>query len=111
MNKQEIIGRILDCGVVAVVRAEDREQAVRIAEACAEGGVAALEITFTVPGAEKIIEYLSQRYQNTSFLIGAGTVLDTETAPGCPSCRGRAMWFPPASRRPWCGCATVMPCR
>lgn len=80
MNKQEIIGRILDCGVVAVVRAEDREQAVRIAEACAEGGVAALEITFTVPWGRKKSSNTCRRGTNTSFLIGAGTVLDTETA-------------------------------
>lgn len=80
MNKHEIVGRITECGVVAVVRADSGEQAVRIAEACAEGGVAALEITYTVAGASKIIEELAGRYQNSGFIVGAGTVLDSETA-------------------------------
>lgn len=80
MKKHKILERITDCGVVAVVRAENEDQAMRIAEACAEGGVAALEITYTVPGATGTIESLAKRYAGTDFIIGAGTVLDTETA-------------------------------
>jgi hypothetical protein len=49
--KNEVLGKILASGLVAVIRAQNPDQAARIAEACALGGVAALEITFTVPGA------------------------------------------------------------
>ena len=62
-----------------MIRAESREQAARIAEACAEGGVAALEITFTVPGAAGVIEHLAKEFSR-KILLGAGTVLDPETA-------------------------------
>jgi 2-dehydro-3-deoxyphosphogluconate aldolase / (4S)-4-hydroxy-2-oxoglutarate aldolase len=78
--KEEIIQRIKSCGVVAVVRAQDAEQAVRIAEACRVGGIAAIEITFTVPFAHQVIEHLAQAYPGGEILIGAGTVLDPETA-------------------------------
>lgn len=50
-KKEEIISRIKEGGLVAVVRAENSEQAFKITEACIAGGVAAIEITFTVPGA------------------------------------------------------------
>ncbi len=81
MNRTEVIGRITDCGLVAVVRAESVEQAERITEACVEGGVAAIELTFTVPKAHKLIEHMADKYINSSeIIIGAGTVLDSETA-------------------------------
>lgn len=73
--KLKVLNRIVDSGLVAIVRAENPDQATRIADACAEGGVAALEITFTVPGAAAVIEAVSKRYP-----VGAGTVLDPETA-------------------------------
>ncbi|HEV8046937.1 MAG TPA: bifunctional 2-keto-4-hydroxyglutarate aldolase/2-keto-3-deoxy-6-phosphogluconate aldolase [Terriglobales bacterium] len=77
--KIEVLGRITAAGLVAVIRAESPEQASRIAEACADGGVAALEITFTVPGASAVIEHLA-RDCDRQILLGAGTVLDPETA-------------------------------
>lgn len=80
MNKWTVLDKITGCGLVAVVRAENEDQGTRIAEACAEGGVAGLEITYTVPGASAIIESLAKRYQGTGFIVGAGTVLDPETA-------------------------------
>ena len=80
MKKDEVLGRITDCGLVAVVRAESSEQAQKIADACAAGGVAAIEITFTVPGADQVIRDLSSTYKNGDILIGAGTVMDAETA-------------------------------
>jgi 2-dehydro-3-deoxyphosphogluconate aldolase / (4S)-4-hydroxy-2-oxoglutarate aldolase len=55
------LGRIADAGLVAVIRAESCDEAEGIADACAEGGVAALEITYTVPGASAVIEYLANR--------------------------------------------------
>ncbi len=78
-RKSNVLKKITDDGLVAVIRAESREQAARIAEACAEGGVAALEITFTVPGAAGVIEHLAKEFSR-KILLGAGTVLDPETA-------------------------------
>lgn len=79
MKKADVLKKITDDGLVAVIRAESRDQAARIAEACAEGGVAALEITFTVPGAAAVIEHLAKEHSKR-ILLGAGTVLDPETA-------------------------------
>jgi 2-dehydro-3-deoxyphosphogluconate aldolase / (4S)-4-hydroxy-2-oxoglutarate aldolase len=78
--KLKVLGKIVDSGLVAVIRAESSEQAARIAEACAMGGVAAIEITFTVPGAANVIAELANIYKSGEILLGAGTVLDPETA-------------------------------
>jgi len=80
MKKLEVMKRIIDCGIVAVVRAESAEQAIKIAEAVKAGGVEAIEITMTVPGAIDVIKELAKAYPNGEILIGAGTVLDSETA-------------------------------
>lgn len=80
MQKEQIIQGIKDGGLVAVVRAENSEQAIRITEACIEGGVAAIELTFTVPFAHEVIETLAKRYTHNEIILGAGTVLDPETA-------------------------------
>lgn len=80
MDKNEVIKKICDCGVVAVVRAKNAEEGLRIAEACAAAGIAALEITFTVPGALDVIKKLSEVYNNGEIIVGAGTVMDSETA-------------------------------
>ena len=76
--KLRVLGRIIESGMVAIVRADSSEQAGRIADACAAGGVAALEVTFTVPGAAGVIEHLAKH--PSDIVIGAGTVLDPETA-------------------------------
>jgi 2-dehydro-3-deoxyphosphogluconate aldolase/(4S)-4-hydroxy-2-oxoglutarate aldolase len=80
MQKLKYLNKIVDSGLVVVIRAESADQACRIAEACAEGGVAAMEVTFTVTGAEHAIAELAKRHQSGDILIGAGTVLDPETA-------------------------------
>ena len=77
--KLEVLNRIIETGLVAIIRADVSDHAERIAEACAKGGVTVLEITFTVPGAAKVIETLSNQYRN-EMIVGAGTVLDPETA-------------------------------
>lgn len=79
MRKYEVIKRIEDVGIVAVVRAENSEQAKNIAYACIDGGIDSIEIAFTVPGAEKVIEALNEEFGD-KLLVGAGTVLDSETA-------------------------------
>ena len=80
LKKEEVLFRIQESGLVAVVRAESAEQAEKIAEALAAGGTAAIEITFTVPGAADVIKALATKYQSGKIIIGAGTVLDPETA-------------------------------
>ncbi len=75
-----IIKRITDVGVVAVVRANNGEEAINIAKACLAGGISAIEITFTVPRAHHVIEELCDYFKDGEMIIGAGTVLDSETA-------------------------------
>jgi len=75
--------RIIDCGIIAVVRAESGDQALKIVEACKEGGIQAIEITMTVPGAVDVIKELAKAFPKKEILIGAGTVLDSETARAC----------------------------
>lgn len=79
MKKYEVLQKIRDVGIVAVVRAENSEKAKQIALACMEGGINSIEITFTVPGAHKVIEALTEEFGD-SLLVGAGTVLDSITA-------------------------------
>ena len=80
MDKQEVLKRLTDCGVVAVVRASNEEQAMKIVDACIRAGIVGIEITFTVPGAADIIKVLSHKYAPEEILVGAGTVMDPETA-------------------------------
>jgi len=80
MTKLKVLSRILDSGLVVVVRAGNSDEALRIADACADGGAAAVEITFTVPAAAATIETLSRRSLPNGIMVGAGTVLDPETA-------------------------------
>ena len=80
MDKEQILTKIQDCGIVAVVRAETTDEAPRIAEACREGGVSAIELTFTVPHADKVIEFLANKYSPEEMILGAGTVMDSQTA-------------------------------
>jgi 2-dehydro-3-deoxyphosphogluconate aldolase / (4S)-4-hydroxy-2-oxoglutarate aldolase len=78
-TKIEVLHKIVTSGLVAVIRAENPDQAARIADACALGGITALEITFTVPGAAGVLEHLAKKCSQ-EILLGAGTVLDPETA-------------------------------
>ena len=80
MMKLKVLQKIVDSALVAVVRAESSEQAARFPEACAEGGVAAIEITCTAPCAVNVSSQPAQRFTADEILTGAGTVLDPETA-------------------------------
>ena len=75
-----VLQKLMQSGVVAVVRAENSEQAIKITEACMKGGIAAIEITFTIPEAAQVIADLRKAYSPEEMIIGAGTVLDPETA-------------------------------
>ena len=84
MKRIETIKKLSEYGLVAVIRANSKEEGIKIVEAVKKGGIKALEITMTVPGALDIIKELSEIYKDDKeILIGAGTVLDPETARAC----------------------------
>ena len=82
MNRSEVIQQIVETGVIPVVRAASADEAMRAIDAIKEGGISVLEITMTVPGAVRVIEEVAARY-GSEALVGAGTVLDAETARAC----------------------------
>ncbi|CAN5903602.1 bifunctional 4-hydroxy-2-oxoglutarate aldolase/2-dehydro-3-deoxy-phosphogluconate aldolase [soil metagenome] len=79
MSRETTLRRILDAGVIAVVRSESGEQLAKVVSALAEGGVTAAEITFTVPDAVEVIRQVRKEVGD-AVVLGAGTVLDPETA-------------------------------
>jgi len=81
MDKLDVIRKLKDEGIVAVVRAESKEQGEKLIDAIVKGGINFIEITMTVPGAVDIIKEICEKYkENPNIVIGAGTVLDSETA-------------------------------
>jgi len=82
MTKQEILAKIAEVGLVPVVRAASPDEAMLAIDAIREGGITVFEITMTVPGAVGAIAELAKRYGDTA-IVGAGTVLDPETARAC----------------------------
>lgn len=82
MNKADIVEQIESLGLVPVVRASSADEAMQVIEAIKAGGVNVLEITMTVPGAVRVIEKVADKY-GSDVLVGAGTVLDPETARAC----------------------------
>lgn len=83
MNRIKTLLKLEKEGIVAVIRAESKEQGLKIVEAVKNGGIKMLEITMTVPGAIDIIKELVGHYKDEDVVIGAGTVLDAETARAC----------------------------
>jgi 2-dehydro-3-deoxyphosphogluconate aldolase / (4S)-4-hydroxy-2-oxoglutarate aldolase len=81
MSKPEVLAVIREIGLVPVLRAESGRQALALASAIAAGGVTVLEVTMTVPGAIRVMRKLVE--EHPEILIGAGTVLDPETARMC----------------------------
>jgi 2-dehydro-3-deoxyphosphogluconate aldolase/(4S)-4-hydroxy-2-oxoglutarate aldolase len=79
MSRDSTLKRILDGGVIAVVRAPSGAELVPVVQALADGGVTAVEITFTVPNAIEVIGEVRQSLGDR-VVLGAGTVLDPETA-------------------------------
>ena len=82
MNKSEVLKRIGETGIVPVVRGASADEAMRVVDAIKAGGISILEITLTVPGAVAVIEAVVKRFGN-QVMVGAGTVLDAETARMC----------------------------
>ncbi|MCI0684486.1 MAG: bifunctional 4-hydroxy-2-oxoglutarate aldolase/2-dehydro-3-deoxy-phosphogluconate aldolase [Gemmataceae bacterium] len=79
MSKESQLRQVLDSGIVAVVRSPDSHQLVEVIRALAEGGVTVAEVTMTVPGALDVIRAARQALGD-QVLLGAGTILDPETA-------------------------------
>lgn len=79
-KKFENLKAIADTGILLIIRLDDEQEALAVAEAAIAGGIRALEVTLSVPNALGIISTLSKKYKEQGILIGAGTVLDAETA-------------------------------
>jgi len=79
MSRDDDVRRVLTTGLVAIIRAEKGEQLAAVAETLYEGGIDVVEVTFTVPGVLDIIAEVNKRLGNR-ILLGAGTVLDAESA-------------------------------
>ncbi len=82
MDKQQVRERIVETGVVPVVRASSEREARTAADAVCEGGIPIVEITMTVPGAVEVIRELAKS-RPADVLVGAGTVLNAEAARRC----------------------------
>src|SRR3954449_8291557 len=82
MSQKSILSSIIEIGVVPVVRTSSAEGAIRAIEAIHRGGVRAAEITMTVPGAIRELEKIADQFGD-KIILGAGTVLDPETARAC----------------------------
>lgn len=79
MAKEQQLQQVLECGIVAVVRSPDSNQLVEVARALADGGVSVVEITMSVPNALDVLRQVRKELGDR-LLLGAGTVLDPETA-------------------------------
>jgi 2-dehydro-3-deoxyphosphogluconate aldolase/(4S)-4-hydroxy-2-oxoglutarate aldolase len=82
MTRIRTLQRICETGIIPVVRAPSSDDARRVIDAIREGGIDVIELTMTVPGAVGLIEDLARRY-GEEVVLGAGTVLDAETARAC----------------------------
>jgi len=82
MAKRQILASILETGIVPIVRCDSAQQAIEAAKAIYRGGVRALEVTMTVPGALRVLEKTADEFGD-EIILGAGTVLDPETARAC----------------------------
>jgi len=79
MGKDEQLGRVLRTGIVAILRADDGSRMAEAAEALLAGGIDVMEVTFTVPKADRVLSDVAARLGDR-VLLGAGTILDAETA-------------------------------
>ncbi len=79
MGRHEALRQVLDCGIVAIIRSDSPDQLTDVAEALYEGGINVIEVTFTVPNVLDILSAVRKRLGD-KILLGAGTVLDAESA-------------------------------
>ena len=93
MTKADVVQRIRDVGVIPVVRAASAQDAVQLAEAVKAGGLPIVEITLTVPGALQAIERLGRAFGD-AVMVGAGSVLDADSAHACIAAGARFIVSP-----------------
>lgn len=79
MQKMEVTKRIYDTGAMAIVRVETIERGIEIAQGLLDGGIDCMEISYTLPNAGEVIAALKEKFKD-QLVVGAGTVLDSETA-------------------------------
>lgn len=79
LKKYKTLNKIYESKIIAIVRVDDADKAIKCFDALYKGGIKAIEITFTVPYVHSILEKLSKSYKGV-ISIGAGTILDSETA-------------------------------
>jgi 2-dehydro-3-deoxyphosphogluconate aldolase/(4S)-4-hydroxy-2-oxoglutarate aldolase len=80
MKKLDCMNTITKTGIISVIRADNVNRAVELGKAVAEGGIKAIEVAFTVPKAHHALEKLYGIFEHSDILLGAGTVMDSETA-------------------------------
>ncbi|NLA86599.1 MAG: bifunctional 2-keto-4-hydroxyglutarate aldolase/2-keto-3-deoxy-6-phosphogluconate aldolase [Clostridiales bacterium] len=84
MKRDLVYDLVKKTGIIAVIHAEDPDECLKLVDAVVQGGIRIIEITMTVPGAIDIIKHITSVYgENSPLLLGAGTVLDSETARLC----------------------------
>jgi len=93
VGKDAVLRRMIDVGIVPVLRASSAEEAIAVADAIVAGGIDILEITMTVPGAVHVIADVVRRYGDR-LLVGAGTVLDVTAARECMAAGARFIVAP-----------------
>src|SRR2546428_5889204 len=93
MSRDKTLRRISDIGIVPVVRAASAAEAIAIGDAIVAGGIDALEITMTVPGAVEVMKEVVKRYGDR-LLVGAGTVVDADQARACIAAGARFIVSP-----------------
>ena len=76
-EKYEVLKTLTDTKIVAVIRGNSSKEAIETVEACVEGGIKAIEVTYTIRTASEVISHFAE---NKNTIVGAGTVLDAETA-------------------------------
>ena len=103
MDKQAVLERLTTIGVIPVIRARSADEAAQAIAAIQAGGISVLEITMTVPGAVELIREVALRAKDA--LVGAGTVLDPETARACIAAGARFVVSPALNVR------TIEACR
>ena len=94
LTKFEVLETIVRTGALLIARLDSADEAYRVAEAAIEGGIRAVEIPLTVPGALGVIERLADKYADQGIVVGAGTVLDAEAAYAAVSAGARLLVSP-----------------
>jgi 2-dehydro-3-deoxyphosphogluconate aldolase/(4S)-4-hydroxy-2-oxoglutarate aldolase len=92
------LSAVHESGVVLIIRLDSATEARDVAEAAIAGGIRALEVTLSVPGALDVIEQLATRHRHEGILIGAGTVLDEHSAYTCVNAGAELLVSPQVNR-------------